>query len=99
MNPFLQTERARKRESLLAATEADLAQDRRSLRAGPAAAARPGHDRGARHTEFLKRRKVGKHFTIAITGDQLQLRPEPGLHHRRGRPGRHLRTAHQRPAR
>ena len=29
---------------------------------------------------------------------QLQLRPQPGLHHRRGQAGRHLRAAHQRRA-
>ena len=47
-NPFLEAERARKRESLLAATEADLAKIAAACHAGPAAAARPGRDRGAR---------------------------------------------------
>ena len=49
-----------------------------------------------RADRVLNRRKVAKHFTIDIADDQLQLRPQPGLHHRRGRPGRHLRAAHQR---
>ena len=98
MNPFLETERARKRESLLAATEADLAK----IAAACARARRPlrGQDTIAvRVDRVLKRRKVGKHFTTAIGEDQVQLRPEPGLHHRRGEAGRHLRAAHQRPAR
>ena len=65
-NPFLQAERARKRESLLAATEADLAKiaaavtrERRPLRGQDAIAVRA--DR------VLRRRKVAKHFTIGIT--------------------------------
>src|SRR5579859_3624960 len=69
MNPFLETERARKRESLLAATEADLdkiaaacARARRPLRGKDAIAVRV--DTG------LNRRKVGKHFTIAIGEDR-----------------------------
>jgi Transposase DDE domain len=65
-NPFLEAERARKRESLLQATEADLAKiaaavgrERRPLR---------GKDTIAlRADRVLRRRKVAKHFTIAIT--------------------------------
>ena len=67
-NPFLEAERARKRESLLAATEADLekiaaaaARDRRPLRGQDAIAVRA--DRVLRH------RKVARHFTISI-GDE-----------------------------
>jgi hypothetical protein len=70
MNPFLETERARKRESLLAATEADL----EKIAAACARARRPlrGQDTIAvRADRVLKRRKVGKHFTIAITDDSL----------------------------
>jgi hypothetical protein len=70
MNPFLEAERARKRESLLAATEADLAK----IAAACARARRPlrGQDTIAvRVDRVLKRRKVGKHFTIAITGDHF----------------------------
>ena len=97
-NPFLEAERARKRESLLAATEADLAKiaaacarDRRPLR---------GKDKIAlRADRVLRRRKVAKHFTTSIGEDHFSYAPEPGLHHRRSRSGRHLRAAHQRRAR
>jgi hypothetical protein len=65
-NPFLEAERARRRESLLAATETDLgkiaaavARDRRPLRGAEKIALRA--DR------VLRRRKVAKHFTIEIT--------------------------------
>src|SRR6266436_604772 len=70
MNPFLEAERARKRESLLAATEADL----EKIAAACARARRPlrGKDTIAvRVDRVLKRRKVGKHFTIAITDDSF----------------------------
>jgi Transposase DDE domain len=70
MNPFLEAERARKRESLLVATEADLAK----IAAACARARRPlrGQDTIAvRVDRVLKRRKVGKHFTIAITDDSF----------------------------
>jgi hypothetical protein len=67
-NPFLEAERARKRESLLAATEADLAtiaaavqRERRPLRGTEKIALRA--DR------VLRRRKVAKHFTTSI-GDE-----------------------------
>jgi hypothetical protein len=69
-NPFLEAERARKRESLLAATEADLAK----IAAACARARRPlrGRDTVAvRADRVLNRRKVGKHFTIAITDDSF----------------------------
>src|ERR1700689_2924795 len=70
MNPFLEAERARKRESLLAATEADLAK----IAAACARARAPlrGQDKIAvRVDRVLNRRKVGKHFTVAITGDHF----------------------------
>jgi hypothetical protein len=70
MNPFLEAERARKRESLLAATEADLAK----IAAACARARRPlrGQDKIAlRVDRVLNRRKAGKHFTIAITDDSF----------------------------
>ncbi len=63
-------ERARKRESLLAATEADLAK----IAAACARARRPlrGQDTIAvRADRVLNRRKAGKHFTIAITDDSF----------------------------
>jgi Transposase DDE domain len=70
MNPFLEAERARKRESLLAATEADLAK----IAAACARTRAPlrGQDKIAvRVDRVLNRRKVGKHFTTAITGDHF----------------------------
>ena len=69
-NPFGEAERSRKRESLLTATEADLekiaaacARARRPLRGQDAIALRAG--------KVLNRRKVAKHFTIAITDDSF----------------------------
>ncbi len=70
MNPLLETERASKRESLLAATEADLAK----IAAATQRARRPlrGKDKIAlRVGRVLNRRKVAKHFTIEIGDDHL----------------------------
>ena len=70
MNPFLEAERARKRESLLAATEADLA----TITAACARARRPlrGQDNIAlRVGKVLNRRKVARHFTIDIGDDHF----------------------------
>ena len=70
MNPLLEAERARKRESLLAATEADLAK----ITAATQRARRPlrGKDKIAlRVGKVLNRRKVAKHFTIDITDDSF----------------------------
>jgi hypothetical protein len=70
MNPLLAAERARKRESLLAATEADLGK----IAAACARARAPlrGRDKIAvRADRVLARRKVAKHFTIEITDDTL----------------------------
>jgi hypothetical protein len=67
-NPFLEAERARKRESLLAATEADL----KKIAAACARARVPlrGKDKIAvRVDKVLNRRKVAKHFTVEITDD------------------------------
>jgi Transposase DDE domain len=69
-NPFLEAERARKRESLLAATEADL----EKIAAACARARAPlrGTDKIAvRADRVLSRRKVAKHFTVEITGDSI----------------------------
>ena len=69
-NPFLEAERARKRESLLAATEADLAK----IAAACARARRPlrGKDTIAvRADRVLTRRKVAKHFTTDIRDDSF----------------------------
>src|SRR5512142_594402 len=69
-NPFLEAERARKRESEIAATEADL----EKIAAACAWARAPlrGQDKIAvRAGRVLNRRKVAKHFTVEITGDRL----------------------------
>ena len=70
MNPFLEAERARKRESLLTATEADL----EKIAAACARARRPlrGQDKIAlRVGKVLNRRKVAKHFRIDIGEDRF----------------------------
>ena len=70
-NPFGEAERARKRESLLTATEADLAK----IAAACARARRPlrGNDKIAvRADRVLSRRKVAKHFTVEITDDSIR---------------------------
>src|SRR6266705_5142381 len=69
-NPFLEAERARKRESLLAATEADL----EKIAAACARARRPlrGRDKIAvRVDRVLRRRKVARHFTAEIGEDRF----------------------------
>jgi hypothetical protein len=69
-NPFLEAERARKRESLLAATEADLGK----IAAACARTRAPlrGQDKIAvRVDRVLNRRKVAKHFTIDIGENHL----------------------------
>ena len=71
MNPFLEAERARKRESLLAATEADLGK----IAAASTRSQAPlrGRDKIAvRADRVLRRRKVAKHFTVQITGDSIR---------------------------
>ena len=70
MNPFLEAERARKRESLLAATEADLGK----IAAACTRARRPlrGTSKIAvRVDRVLSRRKVAKHFQVDIGDDHL----------------------------
>jgi hypothetical protein len=70
-NPFLEAERARKRESLLAATEADLAK----IAAACTRARRPLRGKDAiavRADRVLTRRKVAKHFTIDIGENYLR---------------------------
>ena len=65
-NPFLEAERARKRESLLQATEADLAK----IAAAVARERLPLHGKdkiALRADRVLRRRKVAKHFTTSIT--------------------------------
>lgn len=70
MNPFLEAERARKRESLLAATEADLAKIAAAC-ARPRAPLRGQDTIAVRADRVLRRRKVAKHFTVAITDDSI----------------------------
>src|SRR5258706_3203755 len=70
MNPFLEAERARKREALLAATEADLAK----IAAACARDGRPLRGTGkiaVRADRALSRRKMARHFTVQITGDHF----------------------------
>jgi hypothetical protein len=70
-NPFLEAERARKRESLLAATEAGLGK----IAAACARARRPLHGQdkiAVRVDRVLNRRKVAKHFTVEIGEDHLR---------------------------
>jgi hypothetical protein len=76
-NPFLEAERARKREALLAATEADLAK----ITAACARARQPlrGKDKIAvRAARALSRRKVGKHFTTGIGDDRFSYARDTG---------------------
>jgi len=70
-NPFLEAERARKRESLLAATEADLGK----IAAACARGRRPLHGQdkiAVRVDRVLTRRKVAKHFTVEIGEDYVR---------------------------
>src|SRR6267143_6389712 len=70
MNPFLEAERVRKRESLLAATEADL--DKIAAACARARAPLRGTDKIAvRVDRVLSRRKVAKHFTVDIGDGRL----------------------------
>jgi len=76
-NPFLEAERARKRESLLHATEADLAK----ITAAVQRERRPLHgtDKIAlRADRVLRRRKVAKHFTIEIGEDSFTYARDQG---------------------
>jgi len=67
-NPALADERARKREALLAATEADLAKIAASAAAGRLA----GADRiGVKVGKIIDKRKVAKHFVLDITDTAL----------------------------
>jgi hypothetical protein len=75
-NPFLEAERARKRESLLAAAEADL--DKIAAACARARAPLRGTDTIAvRVDRVLTRRKVAKHFAIDIRHDSLSYRRDP----------------------
>jgi hypothetical protein len=70
-NPALAESRRRKRESLLAATEADL----EKIRASVAAGRLKDKDKiGIRVGKVIGKHKVGKHFTWDITGDGFSFR-------------------------
>ena len=91
----LAAERARKRESLLAATEADLGK----IAAACARARAPlrGTDKIAvRVDRGLNRRKVAKHFTAEITGDSLRYARDQDSIDAEAKLDAHLRAAHQR---
>ena len=70
-NPFLEAERARKRESLLKATEADLEKIATAC-ARPRAPLRGKDKIAVRVDRALNRRKVAKHLTIEITDDSFR---------------------------
>ena len=65
-NPALAESRRHKRESLLAATEADLEKIRKSVEAGRL---KDKDKIGVRVGKVIGKHKVGKHFTWDITGD------------------------------
>jgi Transposase DDE domain len=70
-NPFLAAERARKREDLLAATEADLAQ----IAARVAAGRLKDPDKiGVAAGKIINKRKVAKHLTLDIAPGRLSWR-------------------------
>ena len=90
-NPLLAAERARKREDLLAATEADLAK----IAAQAARRALKGQDKiGLRAGRVINKHKVAKHFILDIGEGRLTWRRDQASHRRRGRPGRDLRHPH-----
>jgi len=92
-NPLVAAERARKREALLAATEAELAPIAARVQRGTL------HDAGAIGLavgEVIKRHRVKKHFALDISDGHFAYRSQDQADRRRGRAGRHLRAAHQR---
>ena len=92
-NPALAAQRARKRESLLAATEKELDKIRASVQAGRL---KDADKIGIKVGKVINKRKVGKHFITDITDGQLDLPARPGEDRRRGGPRRDLRDPHQR---
>jgi hypothetical protein len=67
-NPYLAAERARKREDLLAATGAELAKIKAAVDNGQLT---DSDKIGIRVGKVIDKRKVGKHFTLAITPGHL----------------------------
>ena len=89
-NTALAAERARKRNELLAATDADLAAI--AARWQPAACVEPANRRG--HRPDHRQTQGGQALSPRHHRHHLHLPPRPGRHRRRSRPRWHLRTAH-----
>src|SRR5450755_1005036 len=70
-NPVLAAERARKREDLLAATEAELAKIRKAVAAGRL---KDPDKIGIRAGKVIGKRKAGKHFITEVTGTSFTWR-------------------------
>ena len=93
-NPLLAEERSRKRESLLAATETELAKIADAI----ARERRPprGAERiGLRLGRVVNRYKMAKHFDIAIGDDSFNLREKERADRRRSGARWDLRAAHE----
>ena len=67
-NPFLAADRARKRQSLLAATEAELAKVAAQVTAGRL---KDPDKIGLRADRVVNKHKVAKHFALHIDGSQV----------------------------
>ena len=81
-NPALAESRRLKRESLLAATEADLEKIKASVTAGRL---KDKDKIGIRVGKVIGKHKVGKHFLWEISDGGFSLPPGPGQDRRRGR--------------
>jgi hypothetical protein len=89
-NPALAEQRARKRDSLLAATQTHLDALVTRVQAGRLSGAAIGLATG----KVLNKYKVAKHFTLHIIDTHLGLHPQPDPHRRRSGPRRRLRHPH-----
>ena len=95
-NPFEAAKRARTREELLAATEADLGKIAAQVAAGRV---KDPDKIGVAAGKVINKRKVAKHFILDIGERPDLLAPRPGQHQRRGCHRRDLRHPHPRPRR
>ena len=95
-NPFLEAERARKREACWPPPRPTWRKSPRPAR-GPARPLRGQDKIAVRADRVLSRRKVAKHFTAEITDDSLRYARDQDSIAAEASPGRHLRAAHQRP--
>ena len=77
-NPDLARERARKREDLIAATERDLAKNRRQRRAQDPAPARATAEIGMAVGAVLDKHKMAKHFELTIAGARFAFARKTG---------------------